>query len=138
MAPTSRDDVERFLVYPTDHVIGVIDDAAEAQAALAALLSAGFSEEALRLFHGPETADQLDFSGTAHGFLGRLIRLVQGYGDVEHDHFQRYGEALRAGHFLISVHVTERDRLEQVYEIVKAHKGRNIDFFGRWTVEELG
>jgi hypothetical protein len=126
-----------FLTYPTNKLIGVIADAPQAKAAIEALHGAGFVEDGVDLLCGPEGARRLDVSGKAHGVLARLYRFIEGFGDMEHPHLQRYEQELLAGHCVITVEARDPERREQARQIVKTHDGYFMNFYGRWHVEGL-
>jgi hypothetical protein len=128
---------QEFIHYPTDMLIGVIDEADAAQAALHELTERGFNEEEIRVLCGPEGAKQLDVSGKEHGLLGRLARLLLNVADGESEAIRRHEQELQAGHFLIAVPAAEPAARERAREILLEHGGHYINFFGAWTVETL-
>jgi len=126
-----------FLTYPTNKLIGAIVDAPHAQAAIEALNVAGFAEDQVDMLCGLEGARRLDVNGKEHGVLARLYRFIEGFGDMEHNHLKRYEQELLAGHFVIAVKARDKESREQARQIVKAHDGYFINFYGRWHVEGL-
>ena len=64
----------RAIGYPTNRLLAVIDDSAEAAAALADLKSAGFADRDLEILRGEEGADRMDGTGEVAGWLARLRR----------------------------------------------------------------
>jgi len=70
--------------------------------------------------------------------LARIVRSTQSLlGDYEIEHTTRHEQELRAGHFGIGVaahHTGDRDKARQ---ILKAHHGHFINYYGRWVMEEL-
>ena len=126
-----------FLPYPTHKLIGVIADAPHAKAAIEALTVAGFAEDRVGMLCGPEGARRLDVSGKEHGVLARLYRVIEGFGDMEHNHLKRYEQELLAGHCVMAVEARDQGRREQARQIIKTHDGYFINFYGRWHVEGL-
>ena len=53
----------------------------------------------------------MDPTGERHGFLARLYRFVEKFGDMESKHLSEYKSELLGGH--------------------------RVNYFGRWTVEGL-
>ena len=61
----------RAVGYPTNRLVAVIDDPAEAAAAIAELQAAGFSDRDLDILRGDEGADRMDGTGeVAAGLVG--------------------------------------------------------------------
>jgi hypothetical protein len=58
---------DEFLTYPIHNVVGVFDDRSAARAAVAELISHGFSENDIVRYHGTEGEEKIDFEGTKHG-----------------------------------------------------------------------
>jgi hypothetical protein len=137
MQSTTPEEVGAFLTYPTNKLIGVMTDAPQAKAAREALHGAGFAEDGVDLLCGPEGARRLDVSGTAHGGLARLYRFIEGFGDMEHPHLQRYEQELLAGHCVLTVEARDHERREQARQIMTTHDGYFVNFYGRWHVEGL-
>jgi hypothetical protein len=79
----------------------------------------------------------LDTTGERHGFLARLYRFVEKFGDMESKHLSEYKSELLGGHFLVAVDVPDEDKRTGVLDVLKAHGGHRINYFGKWTVEGL-
>jgi hypothetical protein len=78
----------------------------------------------------------VDPTGKHHGFLGRVTRLVQKLGDTQRD-LDEYQEALEAGKFIVAVRVKEDFAKEQVANLIRAHRGHNLNYYGYWLIEDL-
>ena len=65
-----------FIPYPTNRVVGTVADADQAQAAINALLQAGFEGADIDILHGDEDMRRLDPTGAEHGFLAQFQRTV--------------------------------------------------------------
>jgi hypothetical protein len=126
-----------FIHYPTNMLVGVIDEADAAQAALHELTERGFNADEIRVLCGPEGAKQLDVSGREHGILGRLSRLILNVADAESESIRRHEQELEAGHFLVAIPAAEPAARERAREILLEHGGHYINFFGAWIVETL-
>ena len=134
MKVTAKAENKKFHPYPTNQVIAVIDGSGDAAAARTELDHAGFEAGAIEVLSGAEGLRRLDATGARHGMAGRLLRLIQGYGDMEQQIFARQADELRAGHSLVGVRthgVKERRRAELIF---KRHHGHTINFFGLWTI----
>jgi hypothetical protein len=132
MDPDNRND---FIPYPTDRVVGTIDDPNDARAAIEALLRAGFSREEIDVLHGEGALDRLDPAGREHGFLARVQRtLIRTAGPVEeYKHLTRHIEDVRAGRFVVMVVAKQPPQRRAAAEILSSHGAEFIGFYGRWA-----
>jgi len=126
-----------FILYPNNKVIGIIDDPADCKAALKDLKAAGFTAAEIEVLSGEEGAHRLDPTGEEHGPLARFARWIEKAGDMETEHVRRHEEEVLAGHFGIGVNATEPEAREKVREILKAHNGHFINFYGQWAIEAM-
>jgi hypothetical protein len=126
-----------FIYYPTDKVVGIIDDPDDAEAALSDLEVAGFTVEEIEVLTGEEGAHRIDSTGRKHGVLPRIVRSIQKLGNYESDHVIRHEQELLAGHFGIGVTAKKEQDRERVKQILKAHNGHFINFYGTWAMQRL-
>jgi hypothetical protein len=117
--------------------VGVIDDPAEAAAAMAELKAAGFAERDLELLRGEEGADRMDGTGDVSGWLGRLRRAFDFTLMDQLVDFAAYERALRDGRAVVTVRVHGDARKIQAHEILKRHGSHFINYYGRFATEEL-
>jgi hypothetical protein len=134
---TSLNEGTNFLTYPTNKVIGILSTPEELHAAVTELNNAGFQKEQVQVLCGEKGAERLDITGERHGFLARLYRFVEKFGDMESKHLSEYKSELLGGHFLLAVDVPDEDERTQVLNIFKAHRGHRVNFYGRWAIERL-
>lgn len=128
-----------FIAYPTNRVVGTVPGAADARAAIEALLHAGFPEEDIDILHGEGDLHRLDITGAEHGFLARFQRtLLRAAAPVEeYAHLKHYVDDVRAGRFVILVHVKDRRKRYEAADILNEHGATFIAFYGRWTLGAL-
>ncbi|HKR84846.1 MAG TPA: hypothetical protein VJS37_11760, partial [Terriglobales bacterium] len=73
-----------FIPYPTNKVVGIIDDVKNAKAAVRDLQKAGFSADQIRVLTGKEGARRINARGDKHGVWARMLRSFQKvFGDYE-------------------------------------------------------
>lgn len=137
--PESGDRGERsdFISYPTNKVVGFINDPSDAQAAVRDLHAAGFTADEIEVLTGEEGAHRIDVTGREHGILARIVRSIQKIGDYESEHVRRHEQELLAGHFGIGVTAKREKDREQVRRILKSHNGHFINVYGEWAMEKL-
>lgn len=128
-----------FIPYPTNRVVGTVNDAKTAHAAISALLQAGFDRQDIDILHGEEGLHRLDPTGEEHGFLAQFQRtLLRIAAPVqEHAHLRHHVEDVRAGRFVIMVLAKRRDQRMRVADILNAHGAEFVGFYGRWAWQSL-
>ena len=127
-----------FIPYPTNKVVGIIDDARDAQAALHDLREAGFTDSQIRVLTGKEGAHRIDPRGDQHGLLAHMLRSTQkALGDYEIQHATRHEEEMLAGHFGIGVAIHDKGDFDKALKILKSHHGHFINFYGALIMEML-
>jgi hypothetical protein len=131
-------DKSDFIPYPTNKVVGIIDDVSDAQAALRDLKAAGFTADHIQVLTGEEGAHRLDPKGDEHGPLAHIVRSTQQLlGDYEIQDATRHAQELLAGHFGIGVTAHYEDERDKARQILKVHHGHFINFYSPWMMENL-
>ena len=95
----------RPIGYPTNRLLAVVDDPAEAAAAMAELQAGGIPTRDLEILRGDEGADRMDGTGGVSGWLGRLRRAFDFTLMDQLVDFAAYERALRDGRAVVMVHV---------------------------------
>ena len=116
--------------YPTNQLLGVIDDPAVAERAVAALLAAGFPSSGVTLM-SPAAEQQPPRLWT------RLVRLFQFMSMDQGPDFHYYEAAVREGRAVVAVRIRGRDRLERARDLLLAHGAHFLNYFGRFQTEEI-
>ena len=123
--------------YPTNRLLAVIDDPAEAAAAMAELQAAGFVARDLDLLRGDEGADRIDGTGDVSGWIGRLRRAFDFTLMDQLVDFAAYERALRDGRAVVMVHLHGDGPKEAARRILKRHGAHFVNYYGRFATEEL-
>ena len=128
-----------FIAYPTHRVVGTIADAKEAQAAIEALLNAGFKPHDIDVLHGEKDLHRLDPRGTEHGFLAQFQRtLIRTAGPAEEfKHLAHHVDDIRAGRFVVMVLAKERQKRNAAADILNSYGAEFVGFYGRWAWQSL-
>jgi hypothetical protein len=129
----------KFVFNPTDKVIGIIDDAGKAQAALHDLRVAGFKAEQLELLTNEEGAQRIELTDEAREVSVHIIgpsQKPQAYYDAP-GLLTQIEQELKAGHYGIGIGATDSEARERVHKILKSHGGHYINFYGTWAAEAL-
>ena len=125
--------------YPTDHVLAVLDNRSEMNAAVAALEGGGFLASEIQVGTGIAAADELDATTGRRGLASMLIRLAERIGatDEEMETKNRYEQAMRENRFVLSVAAATPERKEQATRILREHRAHTVAFFGKHTIEHI-
>ena len=127
------------LRYPTHHVVGVLDTEQQVADTLHALTRGGFLESEITIGCGADLADRLRATTGRSGLAAHVIRVAQALGMVneEVEAKARYERAMRAGHYVIAILSPTPERKERASEILAEGGGREIGYFGRFTIERM-
>jgi len=126
---------DKFKIYPANHVTGIIEDIAQAEAAVQELDAAGFGDD-LWYARGEEAIKLLDVKGNQHGPRARFYRALQHLTE-EHGMLSKYEKKVQSGASFIAVHLTDTRDKEWVGAILKAHGSYYTHFLGQGTTEAL-
>jgi ketosteroid isomerase-like protein len=128
---------DAFIPYPTDRVVGTIEEAKDVRRAIDALSEAGFPRDEIDVLHGDDALNRLDPTGAEHGFWARFQRtLIRTAGPVEeYKHLTRHIEDIRAGRFVVMVLAKQASRRRTAAEILSSHGAEFIGFYGRWAYQ---
>lgn len=136
--PDDRGADSEFIFYPTNKVVGIINEPQDAEAALGDLRAAGFTADEIEVLTGEGGARRIDVTGEGHGPLARGVRSLQRVlGDYEGAHVRRHEEEFLAGHYGIGVTAKDEEAREKARAILKSHRGHFINFYGLWAMEVL-
>ncbi len=127
----------RVIPYPTDHLLAVLDDEADARRCVAALRTAGFAEDDTVLLTPAEDRRGLDALGARHPRWTRLLRLVQFTTMDQMPDLVVYEASLDAGRCVVAVHVRERAAMLAARSIAVGAGGHFVNHFGRTSSEEF-
>jgi uncharacterized protein (TIGR02246 family) len=133
-----RSDRKGFISYPTNRVVGSVGGAAMAEAAVAALLQAGFVREDIEVLHGDEDLRRLDPTGAEHGFPAQVQRrLIRTLDLEEFRQLSHTVDDIRAGRYVVMVLTRRRIQRILAADILHHHGADFVGFYGRWAYQEL-
>jgi uncharacterized protein (TIGR02246 family) len=128
----------RGLIPYTNHVVGTVRDAEKAQAAIDALLQAGFRQEDIHILHGEEDLKRFSPTGGQHGFFAQFQQTLIRAFELEHfRHLTHHLEDVRAGRFVIMVLAKRRVQRILSADILNRYGAEFVGFHGRWALEEI-
>jgi hypothetical protein len=127
----------QLIGYPTGKVLAVFDTEAAADAALAALRTAGFADDRIERFAGVADADRFDATGARHGVVARTRRAVQFSLMDQLPAMAWYEAGLREGKTVLAVVASDRRATLRAVSTLKAAGAHFINRFGRLETEEF-
>ena len=90
-----------------------------------------------QIFEGEALHNEIDAKGSDSGGVGKIVKAVQDHLSEEPNFLAQYEEEARRGNAVIAVHAGDRDRAEEVAEVLQRHGARNLRFFGTLAVSDL-
>ena len=117
----------------SNRVLGVIDDAREADETVRDLDQSGVPDGAVETLCGGTGVQRIDVSGNGSR-IARLIRAVESV-NPEGEQLRHYKDELEQGHCVIDVPVYDAARRNQAVQILQAHGAHFINAYGQWTIE---
>ena len=127
----------RMITYPTNRLLGVIDEPVEAAEAVQALVDASFSKVDVVVLVGDEGRDRLDRLGHQPNAFSRIIRLLQFTLMDQTPDFLVYEHAILDGRAVVAVHVANRDGMLEASAVLQQHGAHFLNYFGRLSTEEV-
>jgi hypothetical protein len=127
----------RFINYPTNRLLAVLDDASSADAAIRALDGLGVPRDAIERLSGPDDAARLDGLGGRSGPFGRALRAVQFMTMDQMPDFLVYETALRMGRTVIAVRASDAGRRREIVRQLQSAGAHFMNWYGRFATEEL-
>jgi hypothetical protein len=132
------------LTYPTDQVVGVLDDPGALDGLLEDLRGAGASDDRTTVLRGAGDAD-LAPDPDEGGAITRVVRTAQKVLGDEAERLNVLDEALERGAVVVGVKVASDDddedaRDRELQQLAAAFRGagaRDIAFYGEYQIQQL-
>ena len=121
----------------TNRVMAVLDTAADAAAAVAALDQAGFAGDGVLVLAGERDAERIDSLGNAGGVWARARRLLSFTLADQVVDLAVYVAALRDGRTVVSVLVSGDAGRERAKRALAGSGAHFVNFFGRFATEDM-
>lgn len=134
---------DEMLVYPTDKVVGIVDERERVDALRDALSEANVTGDRVEVLCGESGSKRIDADGDEGGVFASAIRTVQKALGEEARRLEKLNDAVDAGRYVIQVAVVDGD--DEAQEQDKQRIGRilheggahEVAFYGSWAVEEI-
>jgi len=129
--------VAEFLGSARGRLLAVFDVASEAAAAATEIEALGVPPDRIETFAGDDGASAFDGSGVHHGVFGRLYRAIQFTLVDQAPDFTYYEAAARTGRVVLSVRSKGDKEMRRAVDVMRAHGGHFINYFGSFATEEF-
>jgi hypothetical protein len=129
--------VAEFLGSARGRLIAVFDTPVDADGAIAAIEGLAIGADRLEVLTGDDGAAAFDGSGRSHGLFGRLYRAIQFTLVDQAPDFTYYEAAARLGRVVLSVKPKGEAQRRQCVDIMRAHGGHFINYYGLFATEEF-
>jgi hypothetical protein len=120
-----------------DWVVGVMDNARDAERSREAARNAGFKDDELWIAHGQEALDTARLRDSRRGlpakFYATLARAITDAGEMENE----YLGAASDGHSLVGIRTVTSERIPRAHDLLRFHRGRRIRYLGHWFHQDL-
>ena len=126
----------RFIGYPTDSLLGVVDGPDTAARVAAALKAAAIPDRDITALRGDEGAARFDPTGAVHGLVARLRRIVSFTVMDQLPDMAWYDAAIRSGKAVVMVKA-RGDSKEDAIRIMRDHGAHFVNYYGRFATEEV-
>ena len=126
-----------MITYPTQRLLGVIDDPARAREAAGALATAGFAPADVLVLAGPDGRAELARLGSRPNPLSRLTRVFQFLSMDQLPDFLVYERAIDDGRAVVAVRVVDKSRIGAVREVLERSDAHFLNYFGRLSTQEI-
>lgn len=131
-----REPPEDLLTYKPDTLMALLDEEGEVRKAIEELTDAGFPGDGIYVLGGHEGAEKLDPSGKSHGVRGRLLRLMERFGE-ETRLLEEHAAHLERGGFGMVVPASD-DQVDKAWEILRRHGAHTAYHLGKGHWEPIG
>jgi hypothetical protein len=136
--PPGRSDVARPIIrYPTGWLLSVVDDAATAARAAAAVTAAGIDPADVRVLSGANGQAAFAELGASTSPLARIVRGVQFMSMDQMPDLPAYEEGIEEGRTVIAVRPKGRPALLKARDALAANGAHFVNYFGRFMTEEF-
>ena len=127
----------RFIGYPTDSLLGVVDSGETAATVAARLKASGIPDKDITVMRGGESAARFDATGAIHGLITRIRRLVSFTVMDQLPDMAWYEAAIRGGQAVVMARVRGDLRKADAVRVLREHGGHFVNYYGRFATEEI-
>jgi len=121
-------------IYWKDHVVAVIDDHAEAERAVEALVDAGFPRDGTRAWRSEFVMKNHEYYLQQQSLLQRIGSAISAQ---ESAIGQRFGDAASKGHSIVTIEAREQEEAHRARDVLREHGAHEIVYYRPGTIVDL-
>lgn len=129
------------LTYPTERIVGVVDDPPTIDGLVGALQDAEVDDERIEVLTSESTDYQIHPS--EHSWAGRAKEVLSTALGDETERLEGLHDALEAGRYVVQVRLPDRDdddreaAKQELGRLLSRHGAKHVAFYGKWQIEEI-
>ena len=128
--------ISSTLPFPSEHLMGVFDSLQEAEQAIQALMDAGYHAEDIALIPSQDFPSAFQEHARKDGRFRHMMHQLQVTTD-EGSLGELLLAATRQGSHFISVHVPQREHMDEASALLLNYGARLVKYVGHWSIEDL-
>lgn len=121
--------------YPTDYVVGVIDDLQEAREARQAFQKEGYTAEEVRLMKSNEVVQRTQQFEKDKNPLQRFLSSFQETTDETGAHI--YQLEAHKGRHVLYVRAQREEEVDPIAALMQRYHAHTVKYFGPWSVADI-
>ena len=126
-----------MITYPTQRLLGVIDDPARAREAGGARVASVVAADDGTVLSAASGREELASLGSPPNLLSRLTRAIQFMSMDQLPDFLVYERAIDDGRAVVAIRVVDKARIGAVREVLERFDAHFLNYFGRLSTEEI-
>lgn len=122
--------------YPTNTVIGVVEDATAADAIVSKLEDMPLNEDSIKILCDKVAAEQIEDYRNEHPVKARIDHVMT-FMSNESELIDQYNQRLTNGELIVSAEVEDEEQAHEVAGIMRHYGGHYINYFGTQVITTL-
>jgi hypothetical protein len=122
--------------YPTNTVIGVVEDAKAAEAIASKLEDMPLNEDSINILCDEAAAEQIEEYRNEHPIKARIDHVMT-FMSNESELIDQYNQRLNNGELIVSAEVEDEEQAHEVADVMRQHGGHYINYFGTQVITTL-
>jgi hypothetical protein len=122
--------------YPTNTVIGVVEDAKAAEAIASKLEDMPLNEDSINILCDEAAAEQIEEYRNEHPIKARIDHVMT-FMSNESELIDQYNQRLNNGELIVSAAVEDEEQAHEVADVMRQHGGHYINYFGTQVITTL-
>lgn len=122
--------------YPTNRVVGVVENAKAAEAIVSKLAEMPLDEDSIDLLCNEAAAEQIAEYQEEHPWKAKVNHIMT-FMSNESELIDQYNQMLERGELIVSAEVEDEEQAKDVADAIHQHGGHYINYFGTQVITTL-